>query len=77
MWNTRDPARVALGYSPDSPWRNRAEFFQGREAITAFLTRKWGLPSRELHESSLAGISENVDQRLARIGAGVGGGVGI
>ena len=40
-WNTRDPARVALAYTTDSRWRNRAEFLQGREAIEAFLTRKW------------------------------------
>ena len=40
-WNSRDPARVALAYSPDSRWRNRAEFFSGRAAITAFLVRKW------------------------------------
>ena len=40
-WNSRDPARVALAYSPDSRWRNRSEFLQGREAIRAFLTRKW------------------------------------
>ena len=40
-WNSRDPERVALGYTQDSLWRNRAEFFQGREAIVAFLTRKW------------------------------------
>jgi nuclear transport factor 2 (NTF2) superfamily protein len=40
-WNTRDPARVALAYTPDSHWRNRTEFLQGREAIAAFLTRKW------------------------------------
>lgn len=40
-WNSRDPARVALAYTPDSVWRNRAEFFQGRDAIQAFLTRKW------------------------------------
>ena len=40
-WNSRDPARVALAYTSDSVWRNRAEFFQGREAIQAFLTRKW------------------------------------
>jgi uncharacterized protein len=40
-WNTRDPAKVALAYTPDSQWRNRAEFFSGREAIQAFLTRKW------------------------------------
>ncbi len=44
-WNTRDPARVALAYTTDSRWRNRAEFLQGRDAIEAFLTRKW---SREL-----------------------------
>jgi len=44
-WNTRDPERVSLAYTPDSRWRNRAEFFSGREAIFAFLTRKW---AREL-----------------------------
>ncbi|SCK22599.1 nuclear transport factor 2 family protein [Vogesella sp. LIG4] len=40
-WNSRDPARVALAYTEDSRWRNRSEFLQGREAIAAFLTRKW------------------------------------
>ena len=40
-WNTRDPERVALAYTSDSRWRNRAEFLQGRGAIVAFLTRKW------------------------------------
>jgi nuclear transport factor 2 (NTF2) superfamily protein len=40
-WNTRDPARVALAYTPDSVWRNRSEFFSGRAAIIGFLTRKW------------------------------------
>ncbi len=40
-WNSRDPARVALAYTPDSVWRNRSEFLQGRAAIEAFLTRKW------------------------------------
>lgn len=40
-WNTRDPVRVALAYTPDSHWRNRVEFLQGRDAIVAFLTRKW------------------------------------
>ncbi len=44
-WNSRDPARVALAYTPDSHWRNRAEFLQGRDAIQAFLGRKW---TREL-----------------------------
>jgi nuclear transport factor 2 (NTF2) superfamily protein len=40
-WNTCDPQRVALAYSPDSVWRNRDEFFEGRDAIVEFLTRKW------------------------------------
>ena len=40
-WNSRDPERVALAYTVDSQWRNRAEFFTGREAIKEFLTRKW------------------------------------
>lgn len=40
-WNSRDPARVALAYTPDSRWRNRAEFIIGRAEIEAFLTRKW------------------------------------
>ena len=44
-WNTRDPERVALAYTEDSEWRNRDEFFQGREEIKGFLRRKW---AREL-----------------------------
>jgi uncharacterized protein len=40
-WNSRDPERVALAYTPDSRWRNRVEFMVGRPAIIAFLTRKW------------------------------------
>lgn len=40
-WNTRDPQRVAGAYSPDSVWRNRAEFLKGRAEIVQFLTRKW------------------------------------
>jgi len=44
-WNSRDPARVVLAYTPDSRWRNRSEFFEGRAAIEAFLVRKW---AREL-----------------------------
>ena len=40
-WNTRDAAHVALAYSPDTRWRNRSEFLKGREAIEAFLVRKW------------------------------------
>jgi nuclear transport factor 2 (NTF2) superfamily protein len=44
-WNSRDPEKVALAYTPDSQWRNRAEFLTGRPAIAAFLARKW---TREL-----------------------------
>ncbi len=40
-WNSRDPGRVVLGYTPDSEWRNRDRFFSGREAIKGFLTQKW------------------------------------
>jgi len=44
-WNSRDPVKVSLAYTPDSWWRNRSEFLQGRAAIVEFLTRKW---AREL-----------------------------
>jgi uncharacterized protein len=44
-WNTRDPERVALAYTPESRWRNRSEFLAGRPEIVEFLTRKW---AREL-----------------------------
>lgn len=40
-WNSRNPEKVALAYTPDSEWRNRVEIFSGREAIKAFLYRKW------------------------------------
>lgn len=40
-WNSRNPAKVALAYTPDSKWRNRAEFPEGRDQIKEFLTRKW------------------------------------
>jgi uncharacterized protein len=44
-WNSRDPERVALAYTEDTEWRNRAEFLRGRAAVVAFLKRKW---AREL-----------------------------
>jgi len=44
-WNTRNPERVSLAYTPDTTWRNRSEFLTGREAVVQFLTRKW---SKEL-----------------------------
>ncbi len=40
-WNTRDPEKVSLAYTPDSRWRNRSEFINGRAEIVAFLKRKW------------------------------------
>ena len=40
-WNTRNPQRVSLAYTPDSKWRNRSEFLSGRAEIVQFLTRKW------------------------------------
>ncbi|MBE9229073.1 nuclear transport factor 2 family protein [Phormidium sp. LEGE 05292] len=40
-WNSRDPERVSLAYTEDSVWRNRSEFFSGRDKIREFLTRKW------------------------------------
>ena len=61
-WNSRDPARVALAYTEDSRWRNRAEFFQGREAIIAFLTRKW---ARELDYRLIKEVWTFGDNRIA------------
>ena len=40
-WNSRDPERVALAYTPDTEWRNRADFVKGRADVVAFLRRKW------------------------------------
>ena len=40
-WNTKDPVKVSLAYTPDTVWRNRAEFVSGRAAVVQFLTRKW------------------------------------
>ena len=61
-WNSRDPQRVSLAYSPDSRWRNRAEFFQGREAIVAFLSRKW---AKELDYRLIKEIWSHNDTRIA------------
>ncbi|WPL79657.1 nuclear transport factor 2 family protein [Bordetella hinzii] len=44
-WNGRDPAKVSLAYTPDTHWRNRAEFIDGRQEVIAFLAHKW---AREL-----------------------------
>jgi nuclear transport factor 2 (NTF2) superfamily protein len=61
-WNTRDPQRVALAYTPDSQWRNRAEFLQGREEIAAFLTRKW---ARELDYRLVKEVWTFAENRIA------------
>lgn len=61
-WNGRDPQKVALAYSPDSRWRNRAEFVEGREAIAAFLTRKW---ARELEYRLIKELWAFTDNRIA------------
>ena len=61
-WNSRDPARVALAYTTDSQWRNRAEFIQGRAAIEAFLARKW---TRELDYRLIKQVWTFRDNRIA------------
>jgi len=61
-WNSRDPARVALAYTPDSEWRNRDRFFVGREAIKAFLTEKW---QRELDYRLMKELWAFTDNRIS------------
>jgi nuclear transport factor 2 (NTF2) superfamily protein len=61
-WNGRNAERVALAYTADSQWRNRAEFLQGRAAIVAFLTRKW---ARELDYRLIKELWACTDNRIA------------
>jgi uncharacterized protein len=61
-WNSRDPVRVSLAYSPDSRWRNRAEFITGRPEIVDFLTRKW---RRELDYRLIKEVWGWTDNRIA------------
>lgn len=61
-WNSRDPQRVSLAYTIDSQWRNRAEFPVGREAIVAFLARKW---QRELDYRLIKELWAFADNRIA------------
>ena len=61
-WNTRDPERVSLAYTPDSHWRNRNEHVVGRAEIVAFLTRKW---ERELDYSLRKSLWDFHDNRIA------------
>jgi uncharacterized protein len=61
-WNSREPSRVALGYTVDSQWRNRAEFISGRPAIEAFLARKW---ARELDYRLIKELWTFAEERIA------------
>ncbi len=61
-WNSRDPQKVSRAYTADSKWRNRAEIFQGREAIVEFLTRKW---ERELEYRLIKELWSFTDNRIA------------
>ncbi len=61
-WNTRDPEKVALAYSPDSRWRNRSEFISGRAEIVAFLKRKW---AKELDYRLIKGLWTFDENRIA------------
>ena len=61
-WNSRDPERVSLVYTAGSQWRNRAEFFSGREAIVRFLQRKW---ARELEYRLIKELWAFHDNRIA------------
>jgi len=61
-WNSREPERVSLAYTPDSQWRNRAEMFRGRERIVEFLARKW---ARELDYRLVKELWAHDDNRIA------------
>jgi nuclear transport factor 2 (NTF2) superfamily protein len=61
-WNSRDPHRVSLAYTEDSVWRNRSEFITGRDAIRAFLTRKW---EKELEYRLVKALWAFTDDRIA------------
>ncbi|AXB79594.1 nuclear transport factor 2 family protein [Novosphingobium sp. P6W] len=61
-WNSRDPEKVAIAYTPDSQWRNRGEFLNGRTAIIAFLMRKW---QREMDYRLIKELWAFRDNRIA------------
>lgn len=58
-WNSKDPEKVAMAYTPDSEWRNRDEFFSGRAAIVEFLTRKWQKEQDYRLEKTLWAFTDN------------------
>ncbi len=61
-WNTRDPAKVAMAYTPDTRWRNRSEFLNGRAEVEDFLTRKW---ARENGYRLIKEIWAHAENRIA------------
>ena len=61
-WNSRDPARVAKAYTPDSIWRNRDQFFEGRDAIVEFLADKW---ANELHYKLMKELWAFTDNKIS------------
>ncbi len=61
-WNTRDPVAVSMAYTPDTVWRNRAEFLSGRAEVVAFLTRKW---AKELDYRLIKELWAFTDNRIA------------
>lgn len=61
-WNNQDPAKIALAYSPDSMWRNRSEFINGREEIETLLTKKW---QKELEYRLIKELWAFTDNRIA------------
>src|SRR3954467_2391939 len=61
-WNSRDPEKVVLAYTPDSRWRNRSEFLRGRHEITQFLKRKW---AKELEYRLIKELWAYIENRIA------------
>jgi len=61
-WNNRNPEKVSMAYTPDSQWRNRSEFLNGREEIQAFLERKW---AKELDYRLIKELWAFTDNRIA------------
>ncbi|KZT60453.1 DUF1348-domain-containing protein [Calocera cornea HHB12733] len=59
MWNSQDPAKISLGYTKDSIWRNRDTFLQGREKIVAFLTKKWAKETKYKLRKELFAFTDN------------------
>ncbi|RDW80130.1 hypothetical protein BP6252_04768 [Coleophoma cylindrospora] len=59
LWNTKDPAVVKMGYTPDSIWRNRSTFLKGRDEIEAWLTDKWSVENGYRLRKELFSFTDN------------------